>query len=235
VPPAAYRDVAKGAAYRQRAMPDVAPARRPAPAAQVFRHRVTFEKTGDARFLSHRNTMDVLERAIRASGLPARYSEGFNPHMKLSMGPALPLGLESRHEVFDVEATSPFGSDADARINAKLPPGLHVTEIRELSPSEPSLSKLVAGARYAVELPSPELVERAHEAIAGAWRESLPALKAMSLEGRGDSPQLRFEVNLDQAAGPTATARNVLETLLAIPPEAQAALSVTREATVLKI
>ena len=72
------------------------PSRRATQGDRVFRHRVTFSKTGDARFLSHRNTMDVLERAIRAAGLPARYSEGFNPHMKLSMGPALALGLESR-------------------------------------------------------------------------------------------------------------------------------------------
>ena len=81
-------------------------------------------KTGDARFLSHRNTMDVLERAIRAAGLPARYSEGFNPHMKLSMGPALALGLESLHEVFDVEGTATFPPDAAAAIEAKLPEGL---------------------------------------------------------------------------------------------------------------
>src|SRR5262249_57668281 len=77
--PASYREVAKGAAYRQKAMPDLAPARtRPAPPTAVFRYRVTFEKTADARFLSHRNTMDVFERAIRASGLPTRYSDGFH-------------------------------------------------------------------------------------------------------------------------------------------------------------
>ena len=95
--------------------------RRPPPAAGPFpRHRITFEKTGDARFLSHRNTMDVLERAIRAAGLPARYSEGFNPHMKLSMGPALALGLESRHEVFDVEGIAPFGPHAAGAISENL-------------------------------------------------------------------------------------------------------------------
>src|SRR5437660_6654440 len=98
---------------------------------EVFRHRITFEKSGDARFLSHRNTMDVLERAIRAAGLPARYTEGFNPHMRLSMGPALPLGLESRHEVFDVEGVGSFGPAAVDRINEKLPPGLMVGEVRE--------------------------------------------------------------------------------------------------------
>ena len=66
-------------------------------------YRLSFEKLGDARYLSHRNTMDVLERALRASGAPVRYTEGYNPHLRLSMGPALPLGHESRHELFDVD------------------------------------------------------------------------------------------------------------------------------------
>ncbi len=230
--PAAYRDVAKGAAYRQKAMPDLPSAARRAanPLPGVFRHRVTFEKSGDARFLSHRNTMDVLERAIRAAGLPARYSEGFNPHMKLSMGPALPLGLESRHEVFDVEGTARFARDAAEAISAKLPPGLSVSEVRHLHPQEPALSKAVKSARYLVRLVSSEQVGRAHEAIANGWRETVPALRALALESDG---ALTFEVNLDQSAGETSTPKKVLEALLSIPPEAQASLSVTREATVL--
>jgi radical SAM family uncharacterized protein/radical SAM-linked protein len=233
--PAAYRDVAKGAAYRQKAMPDLPAAVRvrAGHGDRVFRHRVTFEKVGDARLLSHRNTMDVFERAIRAGGLPARYSEGFNPHMKLSMGPALPLGLESLHEVFDVEGIAPFGEDAAARINEKLPPGIAVAEVRELSPADPALSKAVKSARYVVRLDSAEHVSRAGEALANGWSASVPALRAFSLEADGLGARLRFEINLDQAAGVTSTPKKVLETLLAIPPEAQASLSVTREATVL--
>jgi radical SAM-linked protein len=230
--PAAYRDVAKGAAYRQKAMPDLpSAARRSAtPVHEVFRHRVTFEKSGDARFLSHRNTMDVLERAIRAAGLPARYSEGFNPHMKLSMGPALPLGLESRHEVFDVEGTDRFTPDAAEAISAKLPPGLSVSEVRPLGSQEPALSKAVKSARYLVRLVSAEQVGRASEAISNGWREAVPALRALGLDPDG---ALTFEVNLDQSAGETSTPKKILEKLLSIPPEAQALLSVTREATVL--
>jgi len=233
--PAAYRDVAKGAAYRQKAMPDLPAAVRhaPSPPEKVFRHRITFEKAGDARFLSHRNTMDVFERAIRAAGMPARYSQGFNPHMKLSMGPALPLGLESRHEVFDVEGVAPFGPEATRAVNEKLPPGIVVLEVRELSTAEPSLSKSVRSARYAVRLDSPEHVVRASEAIANSWREMVPALRALDLEEHGTGARLTFEVNLDQSAGETSTPKKVLEALLAIPPEAQVMLSVTREATVL--
>ena len=232
--PAAYREVAKGAAYRQKAMPDLpSAARRGTQGDRVFRHRITFSKAGDARFLSHRNTMDVLERAIRAAGLPARYSEGFNPHMKLSMGPALALGLESRHEVFDAEGIAPFPADAASRINEKLPGGIAVIEVRELGAADAALSKAVKGARYTVRLDSAEQIGRAGEALANGWREAMPALKALSLETEGERARLAFEVNLDPAAGPTGTAKKVLETLLAIPPADQAAMSVVREATIL--
>jgi radical SAM family uncharacterized protein/radical SAM-linked protein len=233
--PAAYREPAKGAAYRQKAMPDLPSAARrlPPQGDRVFRHRVVFEKTGDARFLSHRNTMDVLERAIRAAGLPARYSEGFNPHMKLSMGPALALGIESRHEVFDAEGTAPFGTEAARRINEKLPPGLSVLEVRELSPADPALSRAVKGARYAVRLDAPEHVGRAAEALANGWRDAMPAVKTLALDADRGGTRLTFEVNLDQAAGETATPKKVLEGLLAIPPAEQASLSIVREATIL--
>ncbi|MGZ6988704.1 MAG: TIGR03936 family radical SAM-associated protein, partial [Thermoanaerobaculia bacterium] len=109
--PSAYIEKAKGAAYRMKSTPDLPPLherRKPGgglavPLAETARsYRFTFEKLGDARYLSHRNTMDVLERALRASGAPVRYTEGYNPHLRMSMGPALPLGHESTHELFDV-------------------------------------------------------------------------------------------------------------------------------------
>jgi hypothetical protein len=210
--PAAYRDPAKGAAYRQKAMPDLPSAsRRGSQGDRVFKHRVTFSKTGDARFLSHRNTMDVLERAIRAAGLPARYSEGFNPHMRLSMGPALALGLESLHEVFDVDGNAPFPTDA----------------------AERTLAKAVKGARYSVRLATEEQIARAGEVLANGAGDAMPAVRAFALEADRDGTSLRFEVNLDQSSGETSTPKKVLETLLAIPPAEQLSLSVTREATLL--
>ena len=82
-------------------------------------------------------------------------------------------------------------------------------------------------------LDSADHVGRASEAIANGWREAVPALRAISLEEDTEGGRLTFEVNLDQSAGETSTPKKVLEKLLAIPPEAQATLSITREATVL--
>ena len=234
--PAAYRDVAKGAAYRQKAMPDLSPAtrvrgRQPE---RVFRHRIAFSKTGDARFLSHRNTMDVFERAIRAAGLPARYSEGFNPHMRLSMGPALALGLESRHEVFDVDANAPFPEDAGARIAAKLPAG---SGGPRRARARGRRGAAVEGREGRALLGAPRFARST--SVARARRSAASGGRACPRCGRWRSRRtatgasLTFEVNLDQAAGETATAKKVLEAVLAIPPEAQASMSVVREATVL--
>ncbi|MGH9443703.1 MAG: TIGR03960 family B12-binding radical SAM protein [Thermoanaerobaculia bacterium] len=233
--PAAYVEKAKGAAYRQKSMPDVPRAEKARPGFQGgpppprWRQRVTFSKLGDARYLSHRNTMDAFERGIRAAGLPASYSEGFNPRMRLSMGPALALGLESRHEIFDLESTAPLPAGAAERINAKLPGGLIVKSIEELAPGAPSLAKSVRSAEYSLRLDD-GLEERARR-IAEGPRPEIPALTAI----RFDEPErsLRFRVNLDPAAGATASAKQVVGELFEFPPENVVSLSITREATVL--
>ncbi|HWC66059.1 MAG TPA: TIGR03960 family B12-binding radical SAM protein, partial [Thermoanaerobaculia bacterium] len=179
--PAAYTEAAKGAAYREKAMPDVAsaPRRRPGFGSDPrprLRYRLTFEKLGDARFLSHRNTMDAFERGIRAAGMPAAYSEGFNPRMRLSMGPALALGLESREEVLDLETTAPLPADAALRISDRLPPGIRVTAAEALAPGAPPLSKAIRGAAYSLRL-DPSLRERAREAASGET-SAAPAVRS---------------------------------------------------------
>jgi radical SAM-linked protein len=236
--PSAYTDKAKGAAYRQKAMPDVAPAarRRPGFGSEPgirLRYRLTFEKLGDARFLSHRNVMDAFERAVRAAGLPASYSEGFNPRMRLSMGPALALGLESRDEVLDLEAASTLPPDAAERITAKLPPGVRVTRVRALRTGEPPLSKAIRGAAYSMRV-DPALREAASAMVEGdgaGARGRAPALQSLTLDPGGDC--LRFEVNLDAARGDTATPKKIVEQLFSLSADEIVSIPIVREATLL--
>jgi radical SAM family uncharacterized protein len=166
--PSAYTEKAKGAAYRMKAEPDLLPLRqRRSPAsgiaapvpASARSYRLAFEKLGDARYLSHRNTMDVLERALRASGAPVRYTEGYNPHLRLSMGPALPLGHESRHELFDVDTLDALTDAHVAAVNDRLPPGLRITSCLELPKGARSLGRAATEAVYRFMLPNGETRE----------------------------------------------------------------------------
>jgi radical SAM family uncharacterized protein len=163
--PSAYTDKTKGAAYRMKVSPDLLPLRErrapggalALPLAETARsYRLTFEKLGDARYLSHRNTMDVLERALRASGAPVRYSEGYNPHLRMSMGPALPLGHESKHELFDVDVLDALSEAHVAAVNARLPGGLRITSCLELPKGAKSLGRAATEAVYSFTLPNGE-------------------------------------------------------------------------------
>ena len=44
-----------------------------------------------------------MQRAICRAHLPAAYSEGFNPHMKISFASALSVGVTSDAEYKDLE------------------------------------------------------------------------------------------------------------------------------------
>jgi hypothetical protein len=164
--PSAYTEKAKGAAYRMKATPDLIPLRErrrvgdgtAAPVPETARtYRFTFEKLGDARYLSHRNTMDVLERAFRASRAPVRYTEGYNPHLRMSMGPALPLGQESKHELFDVDAEDVFTEEHLRAVNGRLPAGLRITAFAELPKGARSLGRTATEAVYRFTLPNGEM------------------------------------------------------------------------------
>ncbi|MFA4948518.1 MAG: TIGR03936 family radical SAM-associated protein, partial [Candidatus Krumholzibacteriia bacterium] len=91
----------------------------------VFRYRVIFEKRGRARYLSHLEMLNVIQRALRRSALPLSFSEGFHPHPKISAGPSLAVGMEGFGEFFDVELLDQVEPSPEL-LNRFLPPGLSI-------------------------------------------------------------------------------------------------------------
>ena len=68
---------------------------------EKLRFRVA--KTGRAKYISHLDFVRCARRAIRRSGLPVHYADGFGhiaPRMEAVFATALPLGMESIGEVF---------------------------------------------------------------------------------------------------------------------------------------
>ena len=60
-----------------------------------FLYRIVYSKLGRARFFGQLEIATALERAVRRAQLPAAFSKGFHPHVKISFGEALPLGMET--------------------------------------------------------------------------------------------------------------------------------------------
>ena len=65
--------------------------------------RLAFKKGEQLRFLSHLDYAQAVERTIRRAGIAMAYSEGFNPHMKISFSSALALGITATCEYADLD------------------------------------------------------------------------------------------------------------------------------------
>lgn len=69
----------------------------------MARYTIKYTKTKNLKFISHLDTLRVMQRAISRVNLPICYSEGYNPHMKMSFGYPISLGVESVGEYFEIE------------------------------------------------------------------------------------------------------------------------------------
>lgn len=103
------------------------------PPAAFAKIQAYFSKTGKARFFGHLEMIDIILRAMQRAGITVAYSAGFHPKPKISFGDTLPLGMESLHEVFNLQAAQKDLPDFKVRLNASLPEGLKVMEVFDVT------------------------------------------------------------------------------------------------------
>ena len=198
--------------------------RRPAADLPPFRCRLQLAIDGAAAWVSHLDLLGMLEKALRRSALPIAYSQGFNPHMLISWGPAHPVGLASDCEYADITFNGEPPENWRDRLEQALPPGLRLVQARPIESGEPSLMAAVNYAVFRLELPGADendLAQAAARLLASSslpWErvspkgrktvDLRPALAGLAAEGRA----VKAELWLDRGA---AVKMNELARMLA--------------------
>ena len=114
---------------------------------------VVFEKGFALRHIGHLDLMRTIQRALRRTALPIRYSNGFNPHIQLSFAAPLSVGVVGAREVMDVPmADDVAGETFAAEMNAVLPKSLRILTARPVADDFPTLMALVAGSRMRIDI-----------------------------------------------------------------------------------
>ena len=101
--------------------------------------RMSFEKTGMAKFISHLDTVRLITRSMKRANVPIWFTEGFNPHAFLTFAMPLSLGFESLCETVDFRLIEEVDLEELAtRLNNALPVDVTVKEIYvyETSPND---------------------------------------------------------------------------------------------------
>ncbi len=105
------------------------------------------------KFISHLDIIRLWERALRRAQIPVAYSEGFNPHPRISLAAPLAVGVTSETELMDVFITklvSPHWFTSMA--SRQLPPGIEILGVYQMAPTMPSLQSQVRQVEYVIEV-----------------------------------------------------------------------------------
>lgn len=120
---------------------------------QSQRVRVQYRKTNYARYLSHLDLVRLFERSANQVRIPLVYSQGYNPHPKLSFGPPLSLGYSSEAEYLDMELDSTFDIQSIPELlNPFLPDGLDVIDLQIIREKTVALAAAINANEYEVNL-----------------------------------------------------------------------------------
>lgn len=147
---------------------------------ESFRYRASYSKLGQARFLSHNDLINILQRGFRRAGVGIQFSEGFHPKMIMSFLPALPLGMEGKEEVLEFKSPYKFSEkDFLSLMNTVLPKGIRFSGLARVDSHRPSMTNEIHGLIYSFILDRiqiEQLVENLigkNGALKNGWSDSL--------------------------------------------------------------
>ena len=131
----------------------------------MFKYWVKYTKGEKARFISHLDLLRAMDRAMRRAGIPIAYSQGFNPHPKLSFATPLSVGIVSYGDYLEMELTEELSTEEIInKMNQKLPVGIEILGIKKLDGKKPTLGAIVEAATYKVEINN-ELEQKIKETL----------------------------------------------------------------------
>ena len=142
----------------------------------MHRLRIRFRRGVEVKFISHLDIIRLWQRAMRRAGIELAYSEGFNPHPRISLAAPLALGVTSEAELMDIYTSRLVPQHSfSAGVGRQLPPGMEIIQVYHIAPTLPSLQAQVRFAEYMVEAAATEDKSCVEEAIASLLaKESLP-------------------------------------------------------------
>lgn len=138
-----------------------------------------FEKSERIRHIGHLDIQRSVQRGLRRSNLPVKYSNGFNPHILITFASALSTGACGAREIMDVTMEETV-SEAEflEKMNGAMPPELHLKEARAVDDKHPALMSMLRAACYDLLIRDEDRADKIIAAIPAMMaRDTIPAMR----------------------------------------------------------
>ena len=132
----------------------------------MHRLRIKFSRGEEIKFISHLDIMRLWQRALNRAKIPLAYSEGFNPHPRMSLAAPLALGVTSEAELMDVILSRWLSPHSFAStVGQQSPSGITINQVLNTPLNLPSLQSQIRYAEYQVGLETEKKPAEIEEAI----------------------------------------------------------------------
>ncbi len=126
------------------------------------------------QYISHLDLVRTITRILVRTQIPAWYSQGFNPRLKLTFSLPLSIGTQSSCEFFDIRLVEPMDfEEIKRRMNEALTDEMQITEIYQ---SDRKFSD-IAWSEYEIKLVSPNLTAATADALGELYTNPLTLMK----------------------------------------------------------
>ena len=124
----------------------------------MSKYRICYSQGEEVKFISHLDFLRTIVRTFRRAELPVKYSEGFNPHMVMTIGLPLSVGTTSVCDCLEVELTEEIDiPKAIDSINAVCPRGIKILGIKPAEGLTPMYG--IDSADYSAEFTSDKSID----------------------------------------------------------------------------
>lgn len=118
---------------------------------------LSISKDEELRFLGHLDYLRTMERIVVRSGIPIAFSEGFNPHMKISLDSALGVGVTADPLYMELKLENDISDEEiRAKMESQLPKGITIHHILEAAQEWPKFVAFFNEDVYEMEGPVTE-------------------------------------------------------------------------------
>lgn len=98
-----------------------------------MKKRIFFDKFNEMRFISHLDMLRFMDRILKKAHIEMKYSQGFHPRPKISLGNPVSLGTEAFNEVMDIEILNEMSNDElRERLNSISVDGFRVNKVEDV-------------------------------------------------------------------------------------------------------
>ena len=116
-----------------------------------MRYVIKFSKEGMLRFTSHLDMIRFFKRAFNRADILLMYSQGFNPHPKMTFAQPLSLGYTGKSEILEIETKDDINpGDLKERLNGQMPMGMEIISCDYLSDKEKGIAGRIQEAKYQI-------------------------------------------------------------------------------------